>query len=1093
MNINGIICESYIILKINKSGNYNILFNGNVKPTNKFCYGVSMHIPTSMTINEKIINPPINQYQFTEQQNTIKLVYPDSKEKYNCLFLGCSGIDEIDASHLITSNVNDMEYMFHQCSSLTSLIISNFNTEKVLDMRSMFGYCSSLTSIDVSHFKTPLLEDMAYLFEGCSKLSSIYLLNFDTSNVLYMDRLFNGCSSLTTLDISNFKTSKVTWTSEMFRDCYLLTTLDLSNFDTSSVKYFMRMFDSCKSLISLDLSNFHTESAINMYGMFKVCSNLKYINLNSLIINEDINYTSLIDNNLINPIICIDDKQSFNKIISLYKCRHLNNPENWGEYKDKISYGDNIYINDCLLSKYDINCYQICTFYYYDENINKYLCTENLKCVEPYDKLIYGKNECIESCSETKNNKYEFVLEKICLTNCPENFYEPKDKPFSCIPKCPIIRPFLFFETLECVSHCTIKQRQNKLCKTYYIYSKETNYKIFDEVISQTRDELLNNYDPSVVDGGIINENGDNITITRTQQNDNNNNDGIYLGECEDRLKKFYNIPENEKLYVLRLDIRQIGLQIPMLEYEILYPIYDNKNLVKLNLTIYSDIKLNRTIKANLTGNIDKYNKKSNYYNDICYITDSDYGTDISLSDRKEEYINNNMGICEDKCDFISYNYETQKAVCSCNIKTEISLMKNINLDKKTLLNSFLNINNIANIQMLKCYKVVFLENNIFKNIGFLIYAILFIFNLICFLYFILKDYKIFKLKIYKLKIFFQINEKKNKNIPLSIYRNNKKANDYKDIICRKSSERKFEINNINNKKKINTKKQLNKIYSPPKYNYKDISNKKRKIINNNKIIINTKKIYSDKKLMNHNISSNKGFIKKEKNIKLNYNEMNHLSFKNALTRDKRTFIQYYVSLIRSNHLILYIFYSNDYNSRAIKLSIFIFNVSSSIAINSLFFNDSTMHKIYNEHGSFDLLYQLPQIIYSTLISNILNFLINILGLTEKNILKIKNSFISSKDVHRKFNILLRMIRIKFIFFFIINFILSIIFWYYVTCFCGIYRNTQKHLFKDSLFSFITALIVPFILYLIPGVFRICALKRKNKVLYGFSKILQTL
>ena len=220
---------------------------------------------------------------------------------------------------------------------------------------------------------------------------------------------------------------------------------------------------------------------------------------------------------------------------------------------------------------------------------------------------------------------------------------------------------------------------------------------------------------------------------------------------------------------------------------------------------------------------------------------------------------------------------------------------------------------------------------------------------------------------------------------------------------------------------------------------------------------------------------------------------MNHLSFKNALTRDKRTFTQYYVSLIRSNHLILYIFYPNDYNSRAIKLSIFIFNVSSSIAINSLFFNDSTMHKIYNEHGSFDLLYQLPQIIYSTLISNILNFLINILGLTEKNILKIKNSFISSKDVHRKFNILLRMIRIKFIFFFIINFILSIIFWYYVTCFCGIYRNTQKHLFKDSLFSFITALIVPFILYLIPGVFRICALKRKNKVLYGFSKILQTL
>ena len=244
---------------------------------------------------------------------------------------------------------------------------------------------------------------------------------------------------------------------------------------------------------------------------------------------------------------------------------------------------------------------------------------------------------------------------------------------------------------------------------------------------------------------------------------------------------------------------------------------------------------------------------------------------------------------------------------------------------------------------------------------------------------------------------------------------------------------------------------------------------------------------------MNHNISSNKRLIKKEKNIKLNYNEMNHLSFKNALTRDKRTFIQYYLSLLKSNHLILYIFYSNDYNSQAIKLSIFIFNLASDIAINSLFFNDSTMNKIYTEHGSFDLLYQLPQIIYSTLISNALNFLINILGLTEQNILKLKNDNILSKDVYRKFNTLLRMIKIKFIFFFIIDFILLFIFWYYVTCFCGIYRNTQIYLFKDSLFSFITSVITPFFIYLIPGVFRICALRRKNKVLYGFSKILQTI
>ena len=220
---------------------------------------------------------------------------------------------------------------------------------------------------------------------------------------------------------------------------------------------------------------------------------------------------------------------------------------------------------------------------------------------------------------------------------------------------------------------------------------------------------------------------------------------------------------------------------------------------------------------------------------------------------------------------------------------------------------------------------------------------------------------------------------------------------------------------------------------------------------------------------------------------------MNHLPFKDALTMDKRTFIQYYLSLIKSNHLIIYIFYSNDYNSQVIKLSIFIFNLASSIAINSLFFNDSTMNKIYTDHGSFDFLYQLPQIIYSTIISNVLNFLSNKLGLSEQNIFNLKNDNILSKDIYRKFHALLRMLKIKFILFFIFNFILLILFWYYVTCFCGIYRNTQIHLFKDSLFSFITSLIMPFLLYLIPGVIRICALKRKSNVLYRFSKILQTI
>ena len=51
--------------------------------------------------------------------------------------------------------------------------------------------------------------------------------------------------------------------------------------------------------------------------------------------------------------------------------------------------------------------------------------------------------------------------------------------------------------------------------------------------------------------------------------------------------------------------------------------------------------------------------------------------------------------------------------------------------------------------------------------------------------------------------------------------------------------------------------------------------------------------------------------------------------------------------------------------------------------VNALFFNDDTMHKIYEEKGSFDFIYNIPQILYSSLISGFINGLIRTLAVTD--------------------------------------------------------------------------------------------------------------
>ena len=145
--------------------------------------------------------------------------------------------------------------------------------------------------------------------------------------------------------------------------------------------------------------------------------------------------------------------------------------------------------------------------------------------------------------------------------------------------------------------------------------------------------------------------------------------------------------------------------------------------------------------------------------------------------------------------------------------------------------------------------------------------------------------------------------------------------------------------------------------------------------------------------------------------------------------------------------------------------------------------------------GEFNFIYQIPQIIYSSLISGIINLIIKYLSLSEKNILEIKREN-NIKFLNKKVKDLYRVLKTKFAMFFIFSLLLLLFFTYYITCFCGIYVNTQFHLLKDSTISFGLSLLYPFLIYLIPGIFRIPSLNAKNKnkqCLYNFSLFIQNL
>ena len=196
---------------------------------------------------------------------------------------------------------------------------------------------------------------------------------------------------------------------------------------------------------------------------------------------------------------------------------------------------------------------------------------------------------------------------------------------------------------------------------------------------------------------------------------------------------------------------------------------------------------------------------------------------------------------------------------------------------------------------------------------------------------------------------------------------------------------------------------------------------------------------------------------------------------------------------MKAKHIIFQIFNKKDYNSQSIKLLLLLFNFVSCYAINALFFNDDTMHQIYEDEGDFNIIYQLPQIIYSSVISLIVDSTINSLALYQDDVIDIKKEK-NLKNLESKSRQVKAMIRIKSIFFYIIIFIFILCFWYYLGCFCAVYKNTQYHLIKDTLISYGVGILTPFGIYLIPGFLRIYSLTNytsgKN-LLYGLSKFIQ--
>ena len=466
------------------------------------------------------------------------------------------------------------------------------------------------------------------------------------------------------------------------------------------------------------------------------------------------------------------------------------------------------------------------------------------------------------------------------------------------------------------------------------------------------------------------------------------------------------------------------------------------------------------------------------------------------------------------------------------NYFNEDKIYKNNNGEKEVLntLKHNIDISKTSNIKIIKCFSIIFTKKIFINNYGFYIMFLMNYFNIVL-LFFspisnvnkklnefcknILQQMETIYNKINSdikntlitNNCFLEDNKGKKNNINI----NNNEEKYVRTLIpkVKKSSvlrKRKYHnYKNINNIKMSTQNIDLNSISSRLKFNKtNDILNKSENIENYLKDSIIPDEINNNKKKEEEKMTK----IIKEKNnsdfyifylIKyissenrktfLSESEIENLSYKNALKIEDRNKSDYYFALLKEkNKIISMLLNDTDYNISIVKVSLFLFNFNLSLTTNALFFDDEAIFEINQDQGYFNLSTQITRILYSTFISSIINYIVEILALSHNDIIKLRN-YKDLEEAKKCVPNLIKKLKFKFVLYFGTTIFFNILFFYYISAFCAIYSIIQTHMISDSLMSFLLTMSYSLILSMISSYIRISSLKKENKLRHIFYLI----
>ena len=634
-------------------------------------------------------------------------------------------------------------------------------------------------------------------------------------------------------------------------------------------------------------------------------------------------------------------------------------------------------------------------------------------------------------------------------------------------------------------------------------------------------------------------------------------NSFINFLDCENALRKANNLLPSDNLteIIIEIDKNDDKSLTNQIEYAVFYgkkqlelSVCAN-NEIEVNYDISNSSLINFQMISDFSKlGVDILNSKDNFFNDICYPY-SENKSDMILKDGISD-IYQNYSKCDNNCEYKKIDLNSNLITCNCKIKSEI----NMDVEPPRLESILLDLVTDSSFGVIKCINLVFNFHNKLKNIGFWIFALVIIAHIVIIIHYSINTinpinrYIISQMKKfnYITDIYNPVKKKKSdkknnfniyNNFPINLInihhienKNTKKESSQHIISIKK---RKTHFNNrIGNKLEEKNSSISNK-------NLGDFSRIKLKqksksfLIKNNKDHNKDHNNYYEKqkkpkniptKIKDTEINQKKDNDNDYNLIQINANNspnntppqsncfLDNYSYREAIKYDKRSFCRiFYICILAKENILNIILINSPLELKSLRVCLLFFIYSCDFALNTLFYFNSNISDKYYYNGNnkffFTIFNNISISIISTFISLVLLIFFQLLTTSKDDIEDLfrkeerkmrKNSnyvvnFIKRKQILMKIYEINKKLKIKIIIFFIVEFSIMLFFFYFVTAFCEVYKESQISWIIDSLVSFLLSFPIEFGLAFLIAVFYKISIQKKCKWIYKIVMIFYNL